>query len=65
MDILLKRILSLIPDRHGADAAFARSIGYKSGNVIADWRAGRFPGIAGETEFIPLPPDPPGVRIKD
>ena len=31
----------------------------------ADWRAGRFPGIAGETEFIPLPPDPPGVRIKD
>ena len=41
MDIMLKRILSLIPDRHGADAAFARSIGYKSGNVIADWRAGR------------------------
>ena len=31
----------------------------------ADWRAGRFPGLAGETEFIPLPPDPPGVRIKD
>ena len=24
-----------------------------------DWRAGRFPGIAGETEFIPLPPDLP------
>lgn len=24
----------------------------------ADWRRGRFPGIAGETEFIPLPPDP-------
>jgi redox-sensitive bicupin YhaK (pirin superfamily) len=23
-----------------------------------DWRHGRFPGIAGETEFIPLPPDP-------
>ncbi|TBW34755.1 pirin family protein [Siculibacillus lacustris] len=31
----------------------------------ADWRAGRFPGIAGETEFIPLPPDPPGVVWKD
>jgi redox-sensitive bicupin YhaK (pirin superfamily) len=23
-----------------------------------DWRQGRFPEIAGETEFIPLPPDP-------
>ncbi|MEY9148756.1 pirin family protein [Bradyrhizobium elkanii] len=28
-----------------------------------DWRHGRFAEIAGETEFIPLPPDPPGVRI--
>lgn len=25
----------------------------------ADWREGRFPTIPGETEFIPLPPDPP------
>ena len=41
MDIMLQRILSLIPDRHGADAEFARSLGYKSGNVVADWRAGR------------------------
>ena len=41
MDIMLQRILSLIPDRHGADAEFARSIGYKNGNIIADWRAGR------------------------
>ncbi|PKR91275.1 hypothetical protein CXZ10_00750 [Pleomorphomonas diazotrophica] len=31
----------------------------------ADWRARRFPEIAGETEFIPLPPDPVGLRIKD
>jgi len=31
----------------------------------ADWRARRFPEIAGETEFIPLPPDPPGLRMKD
>jgi len=23
-----------------------------------DWRQGRFPSIAGETEFIPLPPEP-------
>jgi hypothetical protein len=22
-----------------------------------DWRRGRFPEIAGETEFIPLPPE--------
>lgn len=27
-----------------------------------DWRNGRFPEIAGETEFVPLPPDPPGYR---
>ena len=24
----------------------------------ADWRQGRFPEITGETEFIPLPPEP-------
>ncbi len=29
-----------------------------------DWRAGRFPPVPGETEFIPLPPDPPGVTWK-
>ena len=26
-----------------------------------DWRRGNFPQIAGETEFIPLPPDPAGL----
>jgi redox-sensitive bicupin YhaK (pirin superfamily) len=26
-----------------------------------DWRCGNFPRITGETEFIPLPPDPPGL----
>jgi redox-sensitive bicupin YhaK (pirin superfamily) len=26
-----------------------------------DWRHGRFPEIAGETEFIPLPADPPRI----
>ncbi len=31
----------------------------------ADWRARRFPEIAGETEFIPLPPDPVGLKMKD
>ncbi len=28
-----------------------------------DWRSGRFPAISGETEFIPLPAEPVGVRI--
>jgi redox-sensitive bicupin YhaK (pirin superfamily) len=28
----------------------------------ADWRAGRFAKVPGETEFIPLPDDPPPVR---
>ena len=27
----------------------------------ADWREGRFAAVPGETEFIPLPPDPPSV----
>jgi hypothetical protein len=26
-----------------------------------DWRAGRFPAVPGETEFIPLPDKAPGV----
>ena len=41
MEILLERILSLVPEKHGGDKEFALSIGYKSGNVIADWKAGR------------------------
>ena len=28
----------------------------------ADWREGRFPNVPGESEFIPLPGDPEGVR---
>ena len=71
MDIMLKRILSLIPDRHGADAAFARSIGYKSGNVIADWRAGRSASYRGKLREIAAvcgvsverPPLPPTSRF--
>ena len=50
MDIMLQRILSLIPDRHGADAEFARSIGYKNGNIIADWRAGRSTSYRGRLQ---------------
>jgi redox-sensitive bicupin YhaK (pirin superfamily) len=30
-----------------------------------DWRHGRFPQIVGETEFIPLPPDPTRVARAD
>lgn len=30
-----------------------------------DWRAGRFAGVPGETEFIPLPDDPPPPRTPD
>lgn len=47
MDITLKRILSLIPKKengdyqHGAQKAFANSIGLKSGNLITDWSKGR------------------------
>ena len=52
MDIMLQRILSLIPDRHGADAEFARSIGYKNGNIIADWRAGRSTSYRGRLQRI-------------
>ena len=52
MDIMLQRILSLIPDRHGADAEFARSIGYKTGNVVADWRAGRSNSYRGKLREI-------------
>lgn len=47
MDILLERILSLIPRKedgsfvHGAKKEFAQSIGLKSGNLISDWINGR------------------------
>jgi hypothetical protein len=47
MDIMLERILSLIPKKengdfqHGALKAFANSIGLKSGNLVSDWLKGR------------------------
>lgn len=46
MDIVLKRVLSLIPKKengdfkHGALAGFARSIGFKDGHIISDWISG-------------------------
>lgn len=36
----------------GADAEFARSLGYKSGNVVADWRAGRSGSYRGKLREI-------------
>ena len=43
MDIMLERILSLIPRKpdgnfvHGALKEFANTVGLKSGNLISDW----------------------------
>lgn len=47
MDIVLERILSLIPRKesgefvHGSLKKFAESIGLKSGNLVSDWINGR------------------------
>ena len=47
MDIVLERMLSLIPKKpdgrfvHGALKEFANSVGLKSGNLISDWMNGR------------------------
>nr|DAF15370.1 MAG TPA: nucleoid-associated protein [Caudoviricetes sp.] len=47
MDVMLDRILSLIPHKpdgkfvHGAIKEFANKLGLKSGNVVSDWMNGR------------------------
>ena len=47
MDIVLERILSLIPKKpdgkfvHGAKTDFAKSIGFKNGTILTDWESGR------------------------
>lgn len=47
MDIMLERILSLIPKKptggflHGEKKKFAVGIGFKSGEIVSDWIAGR------------------------
>lgn len=47
LDIMLERILSLIPKKengdfkHGAKKEFAIGIGFKSGEIVSDWIAGR------------------------
>ena len=46
MDIMLERILSLIPKKengdfkHGSLAAFARPLGFKDGHIVSDWISG-------------------------
>lgn len=46
MDIMLERILSLIPKKengsfkHGALSEFARPLGFKDGHIISDWISG-------------------------
>lgn len=47
MDIMLERILTLIPRKpdgkfvHGALKEFANTVGLKSGNLVSDWINGR------------------------
>lgn len=47
MDIMLERMLSLVPRKpdgkfvHGALKEFATSLGLKSGNLISDWMSGK------------------------
>ena len=47
MDIMLERILSLIPKKpngdfvHGEKKKFAVGIGFKSGEIVSDWIANR------------------------
>ena len=47
MDILLERILSLIPRKsdgkfvHGAISRFGKSIGYAGGEIVANWISGQ------------------------
>ena len=47
LDIILERVLSLMPKkengefRHGAKKEFAVGVGFKSGEIVSDWIAGR------------------------
>lgn len=47
MNIMLERILTLIPKKengdfkHGALSQFARSLGFKDGHIVSDWIAGK------------------------
>lgn len=47
MDVMLERVLSLIPKKptgefkHGEKKKFAVGIGFKSGEIVSDWIAGR------------------------
>lgn len=58
MDIMLERILSLIPRKpdgkfvHGAKAEFARSIGLKGGESVSMWINGRSDSYKGHLYTI-------------
>ena len=47
MDVILERILSLIPKKengtfvHGAKKQFASSLGYTEGNIVSMWESGK------------------------
>lgn len=58
MDIVLKRILSLIPKKengdyvHGAKKEFAKTIGYDSGDIISMWIKGTSNSYVGKLHEI-------------
>ena len=58
MDIMLERILSLIPKKengdfqHGAKKEFAQSIGFKNGNIVSLWISGASKSYKGKLAEI-------------
>lgn len=40
MDIMLQRILELVPNKHGAKKELADAVGFPA-NLITDWKSGR------------------------
>ena len=58
MDIVLERILSLIPKKpdgkyvHGAKRQFARSIGYDGGDIVSMWINGSSKSYMGKLHEI-------------
>jgi putative sterol carrier protein len=58
LDIMLERILSLIPKKengdfqHGAKKEFAQSIGFKNGNIVSLWISGASKSYKGKLAEI-------------
>ena len=46
-----------LPERRYLDWNFVSSSRERIEQAKQDWRAGRFDGVAGDSEFIPLPAD--------